>query len=126
MNEQTLKLIEQLAQKLGTTSEYLWSILLKQAPIEATTLLCQTVFVVIYGIFIWETHKYLSEKVNNGKYIETRYEEYEEKAVLPMAVAVFIFMICFIACFFCFGNIINGYFNPEYWALEKILNAAKH
>lgn len=35
MNEQTVKLVEQLAQKLGTTTEYLWNVLIKQAPISA-------------------------------------------------------------------------------------------
>lgn len=33
MNEQTTKLIEQLAKELGTTAEYLWTVLLKQSPI---------------------------------------------------------------------------------------------
>lgn len=39
MEEKTIKLIEQLAQKLGTTTEYLWAVLLKQAPIDATVVL---------------------------------------------------------------------------------------
>lgn len=33
MNEQTLKILSDLSNKMGTTTEYLWTILLKQGPI---------------------------------------------------------------------------------------------
>lgn len=59
MNEQTAKLLEQLASKLGTTSEYLWNILLKQAPIDATVTLLQTLFLFFVGWGLWKVHKKL-------------------------------------------------------------------
>ena len=36
MNEQTTILLQKLSESLGTTSEYLWAVLIKQAPISAT------------------------------------------------------------------------------------------
>ncbi len=122
MNEQTTKLIEQLAQKMGTTTEYLWSVLLKQAPIDATITLFQTICVMLFGCILWKIHKRLLKKDSEDKYSETGYEKHEEGVIIPMLVAVIIFLILFIACFFCFSDIINGYFNPEYWALRRILN----
>lgn len=37
MNEQTIQALAALAVKLGTTTEYLWSVLVKQAPIYGLT-----------------------------------------------------------------------------------------
>lgn len=122
MNEQTTKLIEQLAQKLGTTTEYLWSVLLKQAPIEATVTLFQTLCVMLFGLALWKIHKRLLKKESEDKYSETGYEKYEESAIGPMIIATIVFAILFIICFCCVGDIVNGYFNPEYWALERILH----
>ncbi|MEI6059411.1 MAG: hypothetical protein WCR72_01830 [Bacteroidota bacterium] len=122
MNEQTTKLIEQLAQKLGTTTEYLWLVLLKQAPIDATVTLFQTLFVMLFGLALWKINKRLLKKGSEDKYSETGYEKYEEGAIIPMIIATIVFAILFIICFCCIGDIVNGYFNPEYWALERILN----
>ena len=122
MNEQTTKLIEQLARKLGTTTEYLWLVLLKQAPIDATVTLFQTLFVMLFGLALWKINKRLLKKGSEDKYSETGYEKYEEGAIIPMIIATIVFAILFIICFCCIGDIVNGYFNPEYWALERILN----
>ena len=58
MNDQTAKLIEQLAQKLGTTTEYLWSVLIKQAPIDALSRLAFFIVSIIGGIIIYKAHRY--------------------------------------------------------------------
>lgn len=121
MNEQTTKLIEQLAQKLGTTSQYLWSVLLKQAPIDATVTLLQSLFVVFFGVVLFKAHKRLSKKESQDRYAQTGYEKHEIIAV-PMIIAGIIFIILCIISFCCIGDIFNGYFNPEYWALDRILN----
>jgi len=125
MNEQTTKLIEQLSQKLGTTTEYLWSVLLKQAPIDATVTLFQTLCVMLFGLALWKIHKRLMKKESEDKYSETGYEKYEEGAIVPMIIATIIFAILFTIYFCCIGDIVNGYFNPEYWALERILHKSQ-
>ena len=122
MNEQTTKLIEQLAQKLGTTAEYLWSVLLRQAPIDATIQLVQTIIVLLFGFVWWRIHKHFSKNVKSEHgYMESGYERHEEIAVVPMMIAGVVFAVALLICFANFDNIINGYFNPEYWALESIL-----
>jgi hypothetical protein len=42
-----------------------------------------------------------------------------------MIALTIIWGVCIIACFFSIGNIINGFFNPEYWALKEILSSCK-
>ena len=47
MNENTARLLDNLATKLGTTSEYLWSVLLKQAPISGWIAVVEIVIFVV-------------------------------------------------------------------------------
>lgn len=115
MNEQTAKLIEQLAQKLGTTTEYLWAVLLKQAQIQAMVMLFQFLLIAIFGYVLLKIHKRLS--------VTKDYEE--ENVVIPMAIGLIIFAFLAIYAFFCIEDIFNGFFNPEYWALSKVLSAVK-
>lgn len=125
MNEQTAKLLEQLAIKLGTTSEYLWGILLKQAPIDATISLMQLVGLIAFGLVLWKIHKKLMSVVENDKYNESYYEKYDAGAVVPMVIAIFVWGVILIFFFFSFDTIISGYFNPEYWALKEISNSLR-
>ena len=125
MNEQTAKLLEQLANKLGTTSEYLWTILLKQAPIDATVTLLQTLFLFLVGWGLWKVHKKLLSKPSGQDYDDSYYEKYDLGAILPMVLVTVGWGIMMIICFCCFGSIVSGYFNPEYWALKEILNSLR-
>jgi len=124
MNENTAKLLEQLAQKLGTTSEYLWKVLLKQAPIDATVNLIQITLIMLFGLMLYKIHRKLMKK-DEGEYGETGYSKYEEMATIPMIIGGIVFVIIFICAFFCMGDVVNGYFNPEYWALNKVLSSLK-
>lgn len=127
MNETTSKLLEQLANKLGTTSEYLWGVLLKQAPIAATTRLIQTILVIISGVILLKVHQRLLKVENpNDVYSRSLYEKHGEFASIPMVICLLIFSIFFIFTIGCFGTIINGYFSPEYWALKEILDSFKN
>jgi len=122
MNDQTTKLLEQLAQKLGTTAEYLWGVLIKQAFVSAVTDLIYFIIVLIAGFGLFKLHKFLAKSNENGDCI---YEDWEEVSIPPMILFAIIWAILFIACFFSIGNIINGFLNPEYWALSEILDTLK-
>lgn len=121
MNEQTAKLVEQLAQKLGTTADYLWSVLLKQAPISALTDLIYFVLISIGGYFLLKVHKNFSKE---DEYGDSKYYDNDDLAPIMITIA-FIWAILFIVSFFGIGNVINGLFNPEYWALDEILSSLK-
>lgn len=119
MNEQATKLIEQLAQKLGTTSEYLWGILLKQATIDATITLIQCILIWLGVIVFYKFHKYFSKKEDRTYSIYDR----NETICATMVIASFIMGVMLIISFFSINSIISGYFNPEYWALNEILKS---
>jgi hypothetical protein len=124
MNEQTRQLLEKLADKLGTTSEYLWSVLLKQAPIYATFTLIQTLFLLFAGWGLWKVQQKLLSKPEKSHY-NSYYDKYEEGAVIPMIIISFVWIALMSIYFINFDSIINGYFNPEYWALTEILKSLK-
>ena len=122
MNTEITNLLAILADKLGTTSEYLWGILLRQAPISATVILIQIIFTVLSGIFLWKLHKYFSKETDE------RYSMYDRSnGGLEALIIIFSVLILIIGIFsfFQIENVLNGYFNPEYWALNKILNTLK-
>lgn len=120
MNETTAKLLEQLASKLGTTTEYLWSVLLKQASIDATTTLFQFILIGISAKSLYSLHKKLCKEVDGY----TGYEK-NESYIFTMAIAGIIVAFLAVIAFFHIGDVVNGLVNPEYWALDRILKATE-
>ncbi len=127
MNENSQKLLEALAQKLGTTTEYLWGILIKQAPIDAAITLFQIVLVMVFGIILFRIHKKMMvvKEYENGYGKESGYEHYNVGAILPMVVGCFVLVVFSIISFLCIPDVVSGFFNPEYWALNKVLYSVK-
>lgn len=113
MNEQTAKLIQDLAAKLGTTAEHLWGVLVRQAPLSAAIDLIQLVviWVIAFGL--------LKRAAVAWKKSETEDNEVEVGAYSLFAgLAVVAGIAVFLACP---HGIVSGFFNPEYWALKQIL-----
>lgn len=118
MNEEVIKLIEQLAQKLGTTSEYLWSVLLTQAQISAIMSLSYVIFCIISGLILLKFHLNYS-KIDDDGY--SKYDDYKHVQII-MIISSLIWVTLFILAIFNIENIITGFINPEYWALSEILH----
>lgn len=118
MNDNITKLIETLAAKLGTTAEYLWAVLIRQAPISATTslILC-LVFITLAAVYT----KWLIKKAKDD---ELDCLDNESNFVIAL-VGGLLSIIGVIVIICLFSDIITGYFNPEYWALQKILDQLK-
>ena len=117
MNEQTTKLLEQLAQKLGTTTEYLWAILIKQAPIDSAVTLFQFLIIALYGYILFRLNKWF--------FLKKIYERYEEFVGIPMLFGLIVFLILAICAFFSISDVFYGFLNPEYWALKKVFSLIK-
>lgn len=122
MENETNKLIEQLAIKLGTTTEYLFGILVKQAYYDSLISLFQFLLLGIFIFIFYKIHKKLSLVKEYNGYERTGYCYYGESATLSMFSIGAILVILTVICFFYLPSVINGFINPEYWALEKILN----
>jgi len=108
-------LLEALAKKLGTTVDHLWAILVRQAFISSVMDLIQYVILAVATyVFIRMTKKY-------GALMDEK--RWEPCAVYAPAVVVgLVLLILWIAAFFCIQDTVSGFFNPEYWALNKILS----
>lgn len=122
MNQQLSQLLEKLATKLGTTTEYLWGVLLKQARISATITLIYFLLCIVVGFVFYKLHISFSRTDSKNPHSNNAYYEHEELGII-MSIAVGVWGICFILVTMSLSNIFNGYLNPEYWALNKILDS---
>lgn len=122
MNEQTSQLIRELAEKLGTTSEYLWQVLIKQAPISGAFNLLAIAFWVV--LIVWG---YRVVKRNTKKPPVTEADRYpsaqwcDEGAVIAWIIWTLAILWIAIVAGCNLEMIIASFFNPEYWALKQIL-----
>ena len=123
MDEKTLQALTTLANKLGTTAEYLWGVLLKQAPI---TGLVDLGLMIVLGVAIYWWFRFVQRKTTPP--LATKEDPYPSAAwtddvgiglawtSVGFWVLVYILVITTNAT-----TIIAALFNPEYWALMQIL-----
>ncbi len=113
MQPSTEKLIRELAEKLGTTAEHLWGVLIKQAPISGT---CNAIFFGLCIFFIIWIGRFLVRKTTGER------PAWDDECA---AVAWFCWglLTAMIVCVFWIElpRILSAFFNPEYWALKQIL-----
>ena len=127
MNEQALKLIDGLAQKFNTTSEYLWGILIRQARIDSIIGIGYIVLIASIGAVLWKVHTKLLKKIpspNKYKSVVNYYDKYDTITVI-MIIVTSIWLLVAIVSLCYFRNIFIGFYNPEYLALNKILSSLK-
>lgn len=119
MDDKTLQFLNAMADKLGTTATHLWGVLVRQAPIAAATdAVFYLVLSCVFGAAVWSllrAHKKWSAQtdgVSEGQGIAL--------VVLGGATALMLGIVIM-----SFGvdlpHIIAGFFNPEYWALQRLL-----
>lgn len=113
MDQNTAKLLEQLSHQLGTTSEYLWGILLKQAPISAAISIFQIALIAGFGVILYKIHMLCK---NNDSYDES---DHIRMLMVILAFVEILFII--LGLILIVPNILNGFLNPEYWALHEIM-----
>jgi len=117
MNEQTLQMLQALAEKLNTTAENLWAVLIAQARIEG---ILSSIWVVVCLVLM-----VASIKTARWIYKGVWHDDWDEIAILPL-VAVSLFGTVMI-----FPMVINlnwaitCFANPEYYALIHILRAVR-
>lgn len=144
--EQLTPILEKLAKQLGTTVEMVWSVMIAQARIYAVTSVIQ--WIIAIGLLIGVL-KYLKKsfdrsiKVSTDKWgspirtsnnkdfkMMNQWEFWQESDQEPrMFVAICCCIvggvIGVIACLVLssdLGNFIASVFNPQYWALNRILS----
>jgi hypothetical protein len=121
MNEQTAALVSTLAAKLGTTSEYLWSVLIRQAPVSAYITLAEYGLTAIVFALLWKFRALINKGIR---------ELFERNSTEIFGVVVVIAVVIFgviwmIAMTVSFESMVTALVNPEYWALDRVLHAVK-
>lgn len=122
MNEQTEKLLRELAAQFGTTVEHLWQVLVKQAAIEGVTGVLLWVFLGVFLLWCFTKLKWLTTTPPATP--EKRHPEppvdFEIGVIMWGAFAIFsgICLICFADSF---SDVVACFLNPEYWALKQII-----
>lgn len=113
MNEQTDKLIQELANKMGTTAEHLWSVLVRQAAIDGWACLVLNSLLLAgmvgFWLLFWR-HTRKLDKYDRG-----------EVPVFYVIFAPFTILLLFIPVLNTINTILPCLLNPEYWALKQIL-----
>jgi len=122
MDENMIQIIDKLATKLGTTAEYLWSVLVKQAPLTGIIHLLFMLGMVV--AVVWWFGFVKKRTTCPPKTHENQYPQavWEKEMALPAWFSVFsITLIVMVIIGENLPLIVAAFFNPEYWALKQIL-----
>lgn len=115
MNETTEKLIRDLAERLGTTAEHLWSVLIRQAPITAITNLLECLILV--AVCVYYRHRLVLWQKRLRDTCDA------DHPALPPAYIGLVVLLCItiIHALLTASGIVTAFANPEYWALKQIV-----
>lgn len=114
MEQQLAQVLDKLAAKLGVAVDVLWAALMRQAHIAGVV---DIIIIIAYAIGLYWTIRYGNTVVR-----KVQEHEWDEIAWLPFGfVAVVMFGIG-IAVLAGLPMTAASFFNPEYWALQKILH----
>ena len=112
--------LDALAAKLGTTVQYLWSVVLRQARVEIIQDLCLAiVFFLAIGLLSYVLKKLV-------KYIKDDAAGWnDEWSFIAAGLCIFGIVGSFAWLVIMLYSVITPLLNPEYWALQQVLNALK-
>lgn len=122
MNDKTTALIEKLADKLGTTVEHLWGVLLHQAPISGAVDLAKVVVMVLVAVgLVWVVKGKTTEPAETKDDLYPRAEWGDDVAFFAWLVTFGYLIITGVVVIGSAQDIVAAFLNPEYWALSHIL-----
>jgi hypothetical protein len=119
MDNKTEALIRELANKFGTTVEHLWGVMIKQAYISSIVDIIQYIIIILAVIAFIKLHKKFLKPAEDDYSI---YEDNDEWLPALMFAFGFALTIIVVISFLSIGSTITGFINPEYWALDHIIN----
>ncbi len=120
MNDQTIQLLQTLADKFGTTVDHLWGALLRQAKIEAgvdVIIIALLVFLLIASIRIVKKKTRPRDPADNYG----RPEWDEDASTVALGLIIIVGFCTLLAVCVGLHDIITALANPEFWALKQII-----
>jgi hypothetical protein len=121
MNEQIQSMLLKVAEKLGTTAEHLWEVLVKQAQIKGY---CDIFWIILLPVLFWIWYKaarYVQINSDNDKHDEG--VTFFATVGLVIAAGVLIILSIWTVC--DLPITIACFVNPEYVALKSLLEMLK-
>ena len=104
--------LQPLADKLGTTAQYVWGLQVKQAYVDGFIALgC-----LMFGIFLCVLSVLLAKHFSKEEHMET-------DDIVIILSPVFVIGLGFILM--TFSTVLNCFINPEYYALQQIIKLVK-
>jgi hypothetical protein len=122
VDDKTLQALTALANKLGTTAEYLWGVLLRQAPITGAI---DIALMAAWVAITWMWCRFVLRKTTEPE--ETDADRYpradwsDEAAFFAWLSAIAIVCVTVLIVTSSLATAIAALVNPEYWALRHIL-----
>ena len=102
--------LQPLADKLGTTAQYTWSLQVKQAYVDGSIALVA----VLFGILMIIPTIYLNWKYKN----EYEFELWATLSIIPITIGLGLVFLNIKTVFTCF-------INPEYYAIQQLIYLVK-
>jgi hypothetical protein len=107
--------LQPLAEKLGTTAQYVWGLQVKQAYVDGFVALASFMFGVM---MIIGSIGILFKIFNNG-------EKASEAEAWLTGGSLISIIVGFTICASWFSTILNCFINPEYYALQQLIKLVK-
>lgn len=135
MQEKALEMLQAFAEKLNTTAEYLWQVMVRQALVAGVTDLVIVAVWIAVAVATWKVHKHLSkpfDKPEDGGYswekgtITCLYFRNDSGPLIAMCVFAVVLLGAGVGVLVgVVPDMITAFLNPEYWALKEILRVVK-
>ena len=123
MEQELTSLLRDLAGELGTTTEYLWQVLIKQANIQSIKSLIWiliTCSIVTTSLFVF--YRTANKRMKFLKGENRNYnEEIDSWWAAKVIVTIIVMSITIMITNHNISVFIDATYNPEYWVLETIL-----
>jgi len=123
MDQKTLEALQALAAKMGTTAEYLWIVMVRQARV---LFVVDLIMYALGATAIYALYKGIRKCLEEEEKLNAR-EPGNDKAAFMVMTGLFIicgFCIVLAMCLHLPDTITKA-INPEYWALQQILETVK-
>lgn len=117
--EQLAPLLEQLAAQLNTTVEFLWGVLLYQAKIQIVLFIVDIVIFTLFTVGVVKLAKYGSRRFAKDN-------DFDQFGWIVLFIIIGIVEVGWtFGLLFDLNHVITALLNPEYWALQQILEFVK-
>lgn len=125
--EEITPLLRELAAQMNTTVEFLWGVLVRQAQVYAISYIVDTIIVLVIAYLFASVLNHWRRSNVGFDFMEVPTQD-EGKWALYLFLSIVLGIITLtgmLAIIFTFNNFLTALLNPEYWALQQILEYIK-